>query len=176
MLFTVVRIVSMKSMRGVSFIARDRWAKAQPTRGFTLIELVITIVVMSILILVAVLKMPSVPLFQAHGFSGILLHDLNLTKSLSMSENQKYRIVIGASSYQIQDQNGVAIIHPETNGAAIVYPVGVTITPTMTLIFDSMGQPYNGAGTALTTTLSLTVTATGMSQVVSVSPQTGFIQ
>ncbi|MDA9271823.1 hypothetical protein N9Q05_00350 [bacterium] len=145
-------------------------------RGFSLLELTLIIILMGILGVVAVMKMPPIAFYQTQGFAGVFLKDLNLTKSLSMSENQKYRIVIGASSYQIQDQNGAAITHPETGTAAIVYARGVTVTPTMTLIFDSLGQPYDGAGVALTTVLTFTVTSQGTNYTVSVSPQTGFVQ
>ncbi len=147
------------------------------SHGFTLIELIMLITILLILSVTAWVRMPSVNFFQSYRFSNVLLYDLNLTKVLSMSLNQRYRLVIGSSSYQIQDQNGVAIIHPETNSSFVNYPTGVTITPTTTIIFDSLGQPYNAAGTtALTTTLTLTVSASGVSQTINVTPQTGFIQ
>ncbi|MDP3704839.1 MAG: hypothetical protein Q8R24_02880 [Legionellaceae bacterium] len=147
------------------------------SQGFTLIELVMLITVLLILSVTAWVRMPSVNFFQSYSFSNILLYDLNLTKTLSMSLNQRYRLIIGSSSYQIQDQNGVALLNPETNSSVVSYPTGVTITPTTTIVFDSLGQPYNAVGTtALTTTLTLTVSASGTTQTISVSPQTGFIQ
>ena len=147
------------------------------SQGFTLIELIILITIMLIVSVTAWVRMPSVNFFQSYSFSNILLHDLNLTKALSMSLNQRYRLVIGSSSYQIQDQNGAAIIHPETNSSLVSYPTGVTITPTTTIMFDSLGQPYNAAGTAaLTTALTLTISISGENQMITVSPQTGFIK
>jgi len=146
------------------------------THGFTLIELLILVSIMSILLAVGLVNMPSVDLFKTHTFSSVLLSDLRLTQALSMSQNERYRLVIGATSYQIQDQNGVAFTHPETNASAIIYPTGVSISPTTTLVFDSLGKPYDGTGSALSTVLNLTVSSTDASQVVSVSPQTGFIQ
>lgn len=145
-------------------------------RGFTLLELTIVIVLMGILSGVAVINMPPIAFYKTQSFAGVFLNDLNLTKSLSMSENQKYRIVIGASSYQIQNENGVPIMHPETGAAAIVYPKGITVTPTMTLMFDSLGQPYDGGGVPLSTLLTFTVTAQGINYTVTVTPQTGFVQ
>lgn len=150
--------------------------KPKKTHGFTLIELIVLISIMSILLAIGLVKMPSVDLFKTHTFSNVLLSDLRLTQALSMSQNERYRLVIGASSYQIQDQNGVAISHPETSTSSIGYPTGVSITPTMTLMFDSLGKPYDSTGTALSTALTLTVSSTGSSHVVTVSPQTGFVQ
>ena len=144
--------------------------------GFTLIELVILLTVMSILAVSMIVRMPSVDLYQAYNFSNVLLYDLNLTKVLSMSQNQRYRIVIGASSYQIQDQNGVPVMHPETTSSVINYPTGVSVTPAITLIFDSLGQPYDVTNTALSTTSTITVSSSVTSQVLSIIPQTGFIQ
>jgi len=133
-------------------------------------EAVILIIIMSIVLTIGSVRMPSVDLFKTISFSSVLLSDLRLTKSLSMSKNQQYRLVIGASSYQIRDETGVAFT------SALAYPSGVSINPTTTIVFDSLGKPYNSSGTALSSTLSLTVSSTGASQVVSVTPETGFIQ
>lgn len=145
-------------------------------RGFSLLELTLIIVMTSILGVIAAISMPPVAFYRTQSFAGVFLNDLNLTKSLSISENQRYRIVIGTSSYQIQDQNGVVIDHPETGLSATTYANGVTVTPTQTLIFDALGQPYDGSGTALSTTLTFTVADQGINYTVSVSPQTGFVQ
>ena len=144
--------------------------------GFTLIEVVILLTVISILLVSMLVRMPSVNLYKAYNFANTLLYDLNLTKILSMSQNQRYRIVISASSYQIQDQNGVPVVHPETTSSVINYPTGVSVTPTTTIIFDSLGQPYDATNTAFTTTTTLTVASSSTNQVISISPQTGFIQ
>ncbi len=144
--------------------------------GFTMIEMVAVIVVVAVLAATAVMRFPSTQSFQAEGFSGVFLHDLRLTSVLSMSQNQRYRIVIGSASYQIQNEQGTPITHPETGTSAISYPAGVTITPAMTLIFDSLGAPYNGNGVALSSTQSFAVTAGTLTKTVSVTPQTGLVQ
>lgn len=134
------------------------------------------IAVILIMTTMVAIRMPSVDFYKSHNFASVLAADLRLTKALSMSQNQRYRLVIGAGSYQIQDQNSTAILNPETNAVGVTYPTGVTITPNTTIIFDSLGRPYNAAGTALTSTLNLTVTSAGVTQVLSITPQTGFIQ
>ncbi len=143
--------------------------------GFTLIELLVLITIMSIVLGVGFVKMPSIALYKAESFSSILLTDLNLTKSLSMSQNQQYRLVIGASSYQIQDETGAAFTHPETGSSSLAYPAGVTITPAMTIMFDSLGKPYNGS-TALSSTQTINITVDGTSETIQITPETGFIQ
>ncbi len=161
--FTVARIV-------------DPMKKIQLLKGFTFVELTIVIIIVSVMTIMAATRMPSVTLFQNAGFANTLIYDLNLTKVLSMSQNQRYRLVLGTSSYQIQNQAGVAITHPESTSTVVNYPTGVTVTPATTIIFDSLGQPYNAADSALTSTLSLMVSSTGTSQVINITPQTGFVQ
>jgi len=145
-------------------------------RGFTMIETIIVLVLVSIMAAVVMAALPSVYVFQAQGSASQLRADLNLTKSLSMGKNQDYRIVIGTSSYQIQNQSGTPIVHPGTNPSAILYPTGVTITPTGTIIFNSMGAPFNGSGVALTSVLTLTATQKGITHTVNIYPQTGLVE
>jgi prepilin-type N-terminal cleavage/methylation domain-containing protein len=150
------------------------------SRGFTLMEMMITIVIMLILTIIIRPRMPSVDFYKAYSFSQAILYDINLTKVFSMSQNQRYRLVIGSSSYQIQDQNGTPISPPETLNTVMQYPTGVTVTPAnTTIIFDSLGQPYDGntiGNPALTTPLTLTVSSSGINKTISITPQTGFIQ
>nr|WP_160149096.1 GspH/FimT family pseudopilin [Legionella londiniensis] len=114
--------------------------------------------------------------FQAEGVADVLLQDLRYTKALSMSHNQRYRLVVGAASYQIQDQNGSPVPNPETGGNNVVYPAGVTVSPATTIIFDSKGTPYDGGSSPLGSTLTFSVTKAGQTRTVSVIPQTGLIQ
>ena len=146
-------------------------------QGFTLIELVILLTIMAILGTISVTRMPSFNFYKSYSFSSILAADLNLTKVLSITQNQKYRLVTSASSYQIQDQNGSAFLNPETNNSSTSYPGNVSVSPLTTIVFDSLGQPYNAAGTTpLSATLNLSVSASETSQIISITPQTGFIQ
>lgn len=144
--------------------------------GFSLLELLILLVIIGFVMALVNFSIPSKTSFQSDTFLGVFAQDLRLTQVLSMSQNQRYRIVIGASSYQILNQNGVAISHPETGAASIVYPTGLTLTPATTVIFDSLGQPYDGSSAALTSTLTFTISSGGNSKTVSITPQTGFIQ
>src|SRR3990167_2160909 len=144
-------------------------------RGFTLLELVVTITVMLVILGVMGLQIPAVSAFKSQGFAGVLFHDLSLTRILSITQNQDYQLVIGASSYQIQNQSGVPFQIPGASSATTTYPTGVTVTPAMTLVFDSTGQPYS-SGTSLTTLLTLTVSVGGVNKTVTITPETGVIQ
>lgn len=140
----------------------------------------IVVIVVSIIAVYAVFGLPSKAAINADTFPGIFLHDLRLTEALSMSQNQRYRLVVGASSYQIQNQSGVAIVHPQTGTTSVTYPANLTISPnsgnSATVIFDSLGKPYDGSGAALSSSLTFTVSSGGINKTVSVTPQTGFLQ
>lgn len=163
-------------MRFIAVLTANYWRGIMKARGFTLIELTIVIIILSVVAGIVWTSLPSTAVFQAEASSAQLINDLNLTKSLSMGRNERYRIVIGTSSYQIQNSAGTPIVHPGNNASSILYPTGVTITPTGTTIFDSMGKPYNGSSVALSSPLVLTVTNLGLTHTVSIIPETGFIQ
>ena len=147
------------------------------SQGFTLIELVVLLVILSILSTIVGVRLSSLHSFNSYSFATILQSDLNLTRALSIAKNQRYRLVIGGTSYQIQDQNGAIFLNPETNTNTVTYPSGTTVSPSTTIVFDSLGQPYNAAGTTpLSDPLNITITSTQLSQVMSVTPQTGLIQ
>ena len=143
--------------------------------GFSLMEMVIVMVIIGIIAVVATSQMPNQQIFQADGFREVLVQDLRLTQALSMSQNQRYRIVVGASSYQIQNQSGSPVTNPETGGDSTVYPTGLTVTPTTTVAFDGMGRPYDGGGAALGGLLTFTVTAGSYTHSASVTAQAGFL-
>ena len=145
-------------------------------KGFTLVELVAVILIAGILGTILVVKLVDRQPFQAEGYAGVVYHNLQYTRILAVSLNDRYRIVFSASSYQILDSAGTPIVNPETGSVTTSYPTGVTVTPNTTVIFDSLGKPYNASSVALSSLLTLTVTAGTSTDTVTVTPETGFIE
>ncbi|WP_165475031.1 GspH/FimT family pseudopilin [Legionella yabuuchiae] len=147
-------------------------------QGFNLIELSMVMIVVGVIAMALLTWTPTtvIETITAEGFANTFYQDLNYTKVLSISENQRYRIVVGASDYQIQDQNGTPVPNLQTGQNSTPYPAGLTITPTTTLMFDSIGRPYDGGGSPLGSTLTFTVSVAGQTKSVSVIPQTGLVQ
>lgn len=139
--------------------------------GFTIFEMVMIIIVIAVIAVTVSVRMPAIEPIQVEGFSDVFKSDIRYTSVLAMSNNDEYKIVVGTNSYQIQDKNGTIINHPEVGAASITSPSGVTISPATTLTFTGAGYPK-----ALASQLNFSVTSNGSTRIVSVSPETGFVQ
>jgi prepilin-type N-terminal cleavage/methylation domain-containing protein len=128
-------------------------------RGFTLIELVITLVILSILSYTVISRW-SASTFDLQAAAEQLVADIRYTQMLAMTRGQRYRINFTASSYWISDRtNSATIPEPATNQATMALPGGISLSPSGILVFDGNGIPYSDAAlpgtTAGDTTLSL---------------------
>jgi len=147
------------------------------TNGFTLIQTIMVLIVIALILgIFATFAVPPQSALLAETFSASLLQDMRFTQILSMSQNQRYRLVTSASSYQIQNASGTAIVNPATNTTSISYPTGVTVSPATTTIFDSIGHPYDASNVALSSSRVFTVSAATASKTFTVTAQTGLIQ
>ena len=152
--------------------------------GFTLIEL---ITMMTIIGILAVLVVPRLT-GQAINLSATtakLAADIRYTQSLAMSQGQRYRINFTASSYQITDINGVAIVYPMTGSTAAVLVSPATLSgynPPLTnnyVVFDSKGVPYvdsTSPGTALAANAVITLTSGSDTSTITIAPETGRVK
>lgn len=148
--------------------------------GFTLIELVMVTILLAIVATYAAMRFPSQASMQASGFASTFLQDLQLTAALSISGNQRYRMVISSSSYQIQDASLTPIILPGTQpgvgSTTNTAPAGVTITGLSGIIFDSLGTPYDLNNVALSAPATFTISSGTSSRTITVTPQTGYVK
>lgn len=145
-------------------------------RGYTLIEMVLVLTIMSIIGAVALLKMPSSSTYYVQNFANSLRQDLNLTRILSITTNQRYQIVFGSNSYQITNAAGQPIVHPQNGILPIPYPQGMSVSPATTVIFDSLGAPYTSTGALINSqTINLIQNSTTIETII-VTAGTGLIQ
>ncbi len=156
--------------------------------GFTLVELIIVIVIISIAALTAIPMMSSAAGVQIRSAANMLTADLEYAKSMSISRGQNYSVVFDkdAESYRIEDQDGNVIPHPVKKGFGYVIDfqsdgrlnkvdiVDVDFDATSEVKFDYLGSPYNGNSTPLNSGV-ISLQAGGTTTTVTVEAVTGFI-
>jgi len=144
-------------------------------QGFTIIEMVMVIVILGILASYVSIKSPSPISFDLNGATNQLLNNIRLTKSLSMSLNEQYRIALDSTNnrYQLQDSSGAPFPHPATNLDFTDLPTDVSLAGSSTIIFNALGQPLI-SGSLITSPVTITLNAGGTSQSIIIEPQTGF--
>ncbi len=153
----------------------------QKTDGFTLIEVLMVIVVVSILAVIPFFSMPAASI-NLDGQAQQLAHDIRYTQSLSMTKAQRYRLVIttGTSSYQILNSAGTAVLLA-SGSTTVTLNSGIsfgTLTnlPNNMIVFDGDGVPYTDTGspgTALSANASIPLQGSGSTKTVVIVPLTG---
>lgn len=149
--------------------------------GFTIIEIIIVMVIISIVALTAVPMMSSASSVQIRSAASIIAADLEYAKSMAISRGQNYSVVFdqSADSYQLEDQDNNVIQHPVKKGFDYIMDfqneprlssVGIAsanFSATQVVEFDSLGSPDNGG--------SVTLQAGATTITITVEPITGYI-
>ncbi len=156
--------------------------------GFTLVELLIVIAIITIAALTAIPMMSSAASVQIRSAANMLSADLEYAKSMSISRGQNYSVVFDkdTESYRIEDQNGNVISHPVKKGFSYIVDfrndgrlnkvdiVDADFDGTSEVKFDYLGSPYNGSSTPLNSGV-VSLQAGGTTTTVTVEAVTGFI-
>lgn len=154
--------------------------KAYTQKGFTLLELVIVIILLSILSATALITWPSMSI-NLGAQAQQLADDLRYTQSMAMNKGTRYYLIkLTSTSYQIRTLAGSAVTLP-TGGTTVTLGSGITFgtltnLPNSLVTFDGKGAPYTDTGTpgtALASTATIPLTSGGVTRTVSIYPQTG---
>lgn len=134
----------------------------QRTQGFTLLEFVAVITIVSILSVIIMISYPSTGSFSLSSLTEQLKRDIRYTQTLAMSLNTNYTITTSASNYTISPT-------PPEGAVTVTMPTGVTLSAN-SITFNSMGNPSNLSAVVIT------ITTTGVgSNTLTVVPETGFV-
>jgi type II secretory pathway pseudopilin PulG len=155
--------------------------KAKAQSGFTVIQLVMVIIVISILFVSAAPSITPANMNLQYEASRILA-DIRYTQLLSKTCGQRYRLVkTAANTYQILNQSGTAMVMPQgvttqtlTSGISFS---SLTNLPNNLLAFGIDGSPYVDTGipgTSLSGTATITLTNGSLTRNIQISPQTGY--
>jgi len=152
-------------------------------QGFSLIELIIVIIVMSILAILPFINMPG-PGLNLDAQAKKLANDIRYTQSFSMTKGQRYRLVIttGSSSYQILNTAGTAVRFTSGNTTTTLNS-GISFgtlsnLPNNLIAFDGEGIPYTttgSPGTALAANATIPLQSSGSTTNVIIAPMTGTV-
>jgi MSHA pilin protein MshC len=145
--------------------------------GFTIVELVAIIVLMGVLAFSFMPRYPGLTI-ELNGQAEQLASDIRFAQSLSMTHGARYCIFFNTAQSQYQFRNTnctTAVVHPATGSTAYITFSNVTmalnnISGTY-IEFDTKGKPYTF--TASATNATVTLTSSGDTRSVSVSPETG---
>ncbi len=145
------------------------------SNGFTLIELIVVITIISIMAAFISIRSTGTSSFTLNGAIKNLLLDVRLTKTLSMSLSSHYRIVLLSSSYEIQDASATPFFNLAAESTTTSLSSEIRISSLTTVIFNSLGQPVDVSNNLLTTSTTITMTDGTNNRNIIIEPQTGFI-
>jgi MSHA pilin protein MshC len=141
-------------------------------RGYSLIELVTTLVIIAILGAVIAPKMFSYQPFQARGYADEIAAALHYTQAVAVSSGCDASITVNAAGYQAL-QRGAAgntcataggwatpVVRVDGGTLSGSAPSGVSTSPVHQFVFDATGRVINGTPPGLVIgTFTLTVDA-----------------
>ena len=168
--------------------SQGRFSEGHFRGAFTLIELIIVVVIISIAALTAIPMMSSAAGMQIRSAANMITADLEYAKSMAISRAQNFSVVFdaGAETYRIEDQYGNVLPHPVKKGFDYIIDfqndgrldkvdiVSVNFDTTSEVKFDYLGSPYNGNDNPLNNGV-VNLQAGGTTTTVTVEPVTGFI-
>ena len=137
--------------------------------GFTLIELVMVIVILSILSIVILPKFGDNSVFQARGFADQVLAALRYAQKSAIAQHQNVCVNLTATSLTLTIDNSACSTNlnlPDRQTNSLIAPSGISLTTTATsLTFDALGRANTSA--------SLTVS--GVTPSITVEAETGYV-
>lgn len=165
-------------------VSKDEHILCGHSRGFTIVELLIVVVILSIVALTAIPMMSSAASIQIRSAANLIAADIEYARSMAISRGQNHSVVFDkdTDSYKIVDQTGTVIQHPVKKGFTYemkfrtesrlsrVDITNVNFNGTQTVTFDCLGSPV-GLGSEGTVTLQ----AGGVTSTVRVEPVTGYV-
>lgn len=155
-------------------------SRARAARGFTLVELVTTLVIVGILGSVAVARMFDNRAFSERGYVDEVASTLRYAQRIAVASNCEVAVAIGADTYNVAQPaaagcNNNPSVWPTQvrrgdgtlmNGTA---PTDVALAPAATIVFRSDGSVRGGTPPAVGTG-PFSITVDGVSGRVAVTP------
>lgn len=142
------------------------------SRGFTMVELILVIVIAGILAAVAAPRMLGRTGFDTRGFADQLAATVRFAQKLAVAQHTDVYVRLTASDATLCYDAPCATLAPGPGGEkpyTVSVPSGVAISPATTLHFDAGGRPVN-----LAARLDIQVNGSGTHHVF-VEQETGYV-
>ena len=147
------------------------------SRGFTLVELVMVIVLVGIL---AAVVAPRLDLrgFDSSAAAAELVGAIRYAQTMSMAHGgvETYAVRLEAGGYRVL-RNGVATVDPFRNSGAYVSGwQGITLAPTGEISFDARGAPACTGFDCTASAQAISISRGGVGSQIVLQPVTGYVQ
>lgn len=157
-------------------------------RGFTMVELVVTLVILGIMAATALPRMSGLGAFDATGYADQTRALLRYGQKAAIAQRRWVAVNVGANPPTLCSQTYST--YPTcastcTGGTTIALPGGsirapqssTTLTGSTVVCFDAVGRPFvSGANTALAAATTLSVNDSGsLARTITVEAQTGYV-
>ena len=165
--------------------------KNMDKKAFTLVEMIILVIILSIIALGALPMIGSASTMQVKAAANKIAADLEYAKSMAISRQKNYSIVfdINNETYQIQDSNGVIQDPMQTSKDFVVdfkkdsricnvNVLSVNFDSAVAITFDYLGSPYSGTTSSnalINGSNGITLKAGNTQMEILVEPVTGYI-
>jgi MSHA pilin protein MshC len=148
-------------------------------RGFTLIELIVVLLVISVMAVVAIPRFSSMMGFADVGYRDQVVAAIDYARKIAVAQRRHTCVVIGASSVTVKIDRGLPQSHATNNclddlilpsGSNVINaPSGMTQT-TKNIDFNAQGQPVSGAPATITFT-----SAGGETSTITMEADSGYV-
>ncbi|MEO8006970.1 MAG: prepilin-type N-terminal cleavage/methylation domain-containing protein [Betaproteobacteria bacterium] len=126
---------------------------ARPLRGFTLVELVVTLILVSILAVIAIPRL-NTRTFDAVSFYQEVLSSVRYAQKEAVAKRRVVCVTLAASSVTIKFASAEGsstcntdLVSPRGVSPFVVSAAsGVVLSPVVSFYFDPLGRPFDGAG------------------------------
>lgn len=142
--------------------------------GFTLTELIVTIIIAGILAAVVIPRFVATNSFESRGFYDSAQSVLRFAQKTAIAWRRDIFVCVNTNSISAGAAAGCAtpIINPVTNVALVANAPGGVTLPTMAFRFDSAGRP--NPNVAVTIPFSSTISGDPARQIV-IEAETGYV-